>query len=258
MIHETSPKILGTVDDCHSGSSEASDHASVGPQPSDRFLGMLAHDLQAPLEAIILTATAELRRADDADRHKAAARVLRCAERMKRMAVDLLDFARARSGGRLPLRPEKVDLAGLAREAVTEVEEGLPGCDVRLEAEGDMLGEWDPARMEQVLVNLLGNAVHHGERGTPVDVRLVRQSDSVRIEVVNQGELIPESEMPRLFQPFARRESSHSRPGSVGLGLFIVSEIVTAHGGEVQAFNSPDAGTVTFSVRLPLRGAARE
>jgi signal transduction histidine kinase len=258
MIKEMSPKILGTLDDSHGGSSEESDHARVGWQPSDRSLGMLAHDLQAPLAAIILTATAELRHAGDADRHNAAARVLRCAQRMKRMTVDLLDFARERYGGRLPLHPEKVDLAGLAREAVTEVEESLPGCDVRLEAEGDMLGEWDPARMAQVLVNLLCNAVHHGEPGAPVDIRLARQQDSVRIEVVNQGKLIPESEMPRLFQPFARGESSRSRPGSVGLGLFIVSLIVTAHGGEVQAFNSPDAGTVTFSVRLPLRGAARE
>jgi signal transduction histidine kinase len=237
---------------------EASENAGGGRQSRDHFVGMLAHDLQTPLNAIILTAAAELRRTGAGPELSAAERVLRCAERMKRMTMDLLDFARARSGGGLPVRPENVDLARLAREAVTEVEESHPGCEVLLQAEGDVQGDWDPARITQVLVNLLCNAVHHGGCRAPVDIRLVRQSDSVRIDVVNQAEPIPESEMTRLFEPFARGRSSRSRPESVGLGLFIVSEIVAAHGGEVMAFNSPQAGTVTFSVRLPLHSAARE
>jgi signal transduction histidine kinase len=90
-----------------------------------------------------------------------------------------------------------------------------------------------------------------------VDVRLVRQADGVRIEVVNPSDPIPEPDMRRIFEPFARGATSRSGPDSVGLGLFIVSEIVTAHGGDVAAFNSPEGGTVTFAVRLPLRSAAR-
>jgi signal transduction histidine kinase len=262
MIRETSPRILDTADDRHSDqpahsiSSEASGHASVGCQSPDHFVAILAHDLRAPLAAIIFTAQDELRRAGDVRRRRAAARVLSCAERMKAMTADLLDLARARMGGGLPVRPDKVDLAELAGEALKEVEDSHPGSHVRLGVEGDVQGEWDPARMVQVLVNLMCNAVQHGAGGVPVDLRVVRQPESVRIEVANRGEPIPESEIPRLFEPFAR--GSRSRPESVGLGLFIVSEIVAAHGGEVRAFNSPEAGTVTFAVQLPLRSAARE
>jgi signal transduction histidine kinase len=260
MIDLRSPRTLATADDRRSPSisSEAREHPNVDWQSQDRFLAMLAHDLKTPLTAIILTTAAELRRAGDARQRASAVRVLGCAERMRRMVVDLLDFARARFVGGLPVRPETVDLAQLAGDAVREVVDSRPGTHVRLEAEGDVRGEWDPARMTQMLVNLVGNAVQHGVRGAPVDVCLVRQPDSVRIEVVNQGNLIPECEMSQLFEPFFRGPLSRSRPESVGLGLFIVSEIVVAHGGDVRAFNSTEAGTVTFAVRLPLRSPARE
>jgi signal transduction histidine kinase len=221
------------------------------------LLGMLAHDLQTPLTAILFTAD-ELRRTEDTSQRRAAERVMSCAQRMKRMTADLLDLAVARVGGGLPVRPERVDLAELAAHAVMEVEHSHPGSRVRLETDGGARGEWDPTRMTQVLVNLVGNAVQHGARGTPVDVRLKLQPDAVRVDVVNRGGPIPASELPRLFEPFARGPSSRSRQESVGLGLFIVSEIVRAHGGEVLALNSPEAGTVTVSVRLPLRSAARE
>ena len=229
----------------------------TGWQTQDRLLAMLAHDLQTPLTALILTAT-ELTRTGDTYQRRAAARVLICAERMKRMTVDLLDYGRARFRSGLPVRPERLDLAELARDAVWEVEESHPGSHVCLDAEGDVRGDWDPTRMAQLLVNLVGNAVQHGAGEAPVEVHLVRQPDSVRIEVVNRGEPIPKDEMPRLFEPFARGRSSRSRPESVGLGLFIVSVIVASHGGDVRAFNSPEAGTVTFAVRLPLRSEARE
>jgi signal transduction histidine kinase len=219
---------------------------------------MLAHDLQTPLTAIILTA-AELRRTGDAHQRRAAARMLTCAERMKCLTVDLLQFARLRSLGALPVHPEEVDLAELAVEAVREVEECHPGSQVRLCVGGDVKGEWDPGRIAQVLVNLVCNAVQHGERAAPVTIHLTRLENSVHVDVVNHGQPIPESEIPKLFEPFAHGgRSSSSGQDSAGLGLFIVAEIVSAHGGEVVAFNCREAGTVTFSVRLPLRSAARE
>jgi signal transduction histidine kinase len=239
MTHETN------------ASYAAHEPAPVRWQPPERILGMLAHDLQIPLNAIILTAAAALRRTGDARQRAEAARVLRCAERMKRMTVDLLEFARVQCGVGPGLRPEKVDLAALAGEASREVEESHPGSRVRVEIQGDVRGEWDPGRMMQVLVNLVSNAVRHGRPGAPVNVRVARQSETVRIDVVNQSEPIPESEMSRLFEPFTRGPSCRSRGHGTGLGLFIVSELVAAHGGEVRAFNS-EALTVTFSVRLPL------
>lgn len=234
-------------------------HFSNTPSDArDLFLGMLAHDLRSPLSAIILTAMSELRRTNDGDEHARWRRVLRCAERMQRMTADLLDYARARIGSGMPVFPEKVDLAQLADEAAQEVEESHPGCHVRIEVQGDVRGEWDSARIAQVLVNLLCNACQHATCRAPVQLRLARRGDSVRIDVVNRGEPIPESEMSALFEPFARERGARSRRESVGLGLFIVSEIVTAHGGEVMAFNSPEAGTVSFVVQLPLRSEARE
>lgn len=240
MIRETSPSRL------------------QGKQARDHILGMLAHELRTPLTAIILTATAELKQASDARQRDRAARILRCAERMRRMTTDLLDFACARVGHGLSLRPQWVDVARLAEEAVTEVEESHPGTHVRVEAHGDTHGEWDPARMQQVLVNLLCTAVQRGRRGAPVALTLVRHPDSLRIEVVNHCDPIPEHDIPTLFEPFADGRSARPHPESVGLGLFIVAEIVGAHGGEVMAFNSPQAGTVTFAVQLPLRSKARE
>jgi signal transduction histidine kinase len=251
-IPETSHRALGTP-------SETSEHSAVDWQSPDRFLAMLGHELQTPLTAILLTAASELMRAGGDTRRRAAAeRVLSSARRMKRITEDLLDFARARRVGGLPVHPTRVDLAELAAGAAREVEDCDPGVHVRVEALGDVRGEWDSGRMMQVLVNLMQNAVQHGECGPPVDVRLVRQPDAVQIEVVNHGEPIPESEVPGLFEPFARGPSSCCRRVSVGLGLYIVSEIVAAHGGEVAAFNSPEAGTVTFGVWLPLRSAVRE
>jgi signal transduction histidine kinase len=258
-IRSTTPRILASAGDPPSPRAhEACEHPSASWQSRDRFLAMLAHDLQTPLTAIILTAATDVMHTGDDRQRARAARVLCCAQRMKRMVADMLDFARAGFVGRLPVHPEKVDLVNLAACAVTEIEDSHPGSHVRLEAEGDLQGEWDPARMGQVLVNLVSNAVQHGEDGAPVDVRLVRQPDSVRIEVVNRGRPISESEFSALFQPFARGPASRSGRGSVGLGLFIVSQVVAAHGGEVLAFNSPEAGTVTFAVHLPLRSAARE
>jgi signal transduction histidine kinase len=228
---------------------------SAGTDARDRFIGMLAHDLQTPINAIVLTADAELRRADGPQRC-AAARVLRCAERMRRMTADLLDFARGHLGSGVPVRPERVDLAALAGEIIEEVKASRPGARVSLECHGDVIGEWDRARIGQVLSNLVSNAVRHGYLDTAVDVRLTTRDDVACIEVANLGEPIPESEMGRLFEPFERGRQSRSKPDSIGLGLFIVREIVTAHGGKVTASNSPDTGRVTFSVALPLRAQA--
>jgi signal transduction histidine kinase len=247
-----------SIDRCNASQPEPTHDATPDWCPRDRYLAILAHDLQTPLTAVILTAGGELRHAKDAHQRAAALRVLGCAERMKQMTADLLDLARTRSQGTLPVKPRTVSLADLAAEAVGEVETSRPGSRIRVEAQGDVRGEWDPPRIAQVLVNLLTNAVQHGADGAPVEVRLVRCPDSIWIDVVNQGEPIPESEMPRLFEPFARGRSARSGRGSVGLGLFIVAEIVAAHGGDVRAFNSPAAGTVTFRVRVPVRSAPRE
>jgi signal transduction histidine kinase len=225
--------------------------------PRDRFIAMLAHDLRTPLNAITLTAAAELRSAG-ANEHRGAARVLGCAERMRRMIADLLDFAQVRMGPGLPVRPERFDLRNLLGEVVREVEVSHPGACVLLEGAVKILCTWDRGRMGQALSNLVSNGVHHRQPPqTPVQVRLSRQGDDVAIAVINRSDPIPDSEIPRLFEPFERRPSSRCTRGSVGLGLFIVREIVVAHGGQVRAYNSLEQGTVTFCVTLPLHCTPR-
>jgi signal transduction histidine kinase len=217
---------------------------------------MLAHDLRTPLNAIILTASSEVRHAEG-PRRCAAARVLRCAERMQRMIADLLDFARVHLSTGIPVRPERFSLVALTVEIIEEIQESRPGARVCLDCREDVIGEWDRDRLGQVLSNLLANAVRHGCLDAAVDVRLTKRDDLAWIEVVNQGEPIPEADLPRLFEPFARGQASRSKPESIGLGLFIVREIVAAHGGRVMASNAPEAGKVTFAVALPMRAAAR-
>jgi signal transduction histidine kinase len=229
--------------------------APVEGDSRDLFIGMLAHDLRTPLNAIILTAGTEVRRAEGPQRC-AAARVLRCAERMRRMIADLLDFARVQLGTGIPVRPQRFSLAALAEEIIEEVQESRPGARVCLDCREEVIGEWDRDRLAQVLSNLVANAVGHGVLEGEIAVRLTRRDEVAWIEVVNRGEPIPECDMKRLFEPFERAQSSRSRPESIGLGLFIVREIVAAHGGRVTASNSAESGTVTFSVALPLYARA--
>jgi hypothetical protein len=122
-----------------------------------------------------------------------------------------------------------------------------------LDVEGDLSGEWDPGRLRQVLSNLIGNAIQHG--GTDSEVALTARAEGpdVLLEVRNGGAIIPPDLLPTIFDPLVRGASAGSpprRPGSIGLGLYIVREIVDAHGGAVTVQSTAAEGT-TFTARLP-------
>jgi signal transduction histidine kinase len=215
----------------------------------ERLIGMVGHDLRNPLSAITMSA-AVLRRSADGALAKPVQRIVTSAKRMERLISQLLEFAQARHGNGIPVRPRPADLARIAQAVVDELEAGHPGRRIAVEAEGDTAGEWDPDLLAEVLSNLVANAVQHGGGG-PVTLRLRETEGEITAEVHNGGPAIPADVLPHLFDPFRRgRSPEGSRSQSVGLGLFISREIVRAHRGAIDVRSSAAGGT-TVSVRLP-------
>jgi PAS domain S-box-containing protein len=222
----------------------------------ERFLGIVSHDLRNPLNAIRLSASALLR-SDDLAEHplKAVRRIATSSERMGRMISDLLDFTRGRLGGGIPIQPRSANLHTLCEQVVEELEVGHPERELRLTAEGNFEGEWDPDRLAQVLGNLGKNALAYSPPETPVDFVLRDEGDAVSVEVHNEGAPIAREWLPYVFEPFKRAtEKAHDVTPGLGLGLYIVQEVVAAHGGTVKVRSTEAEGT-TFTVRLPRRSA---
>ena len=175
-------------------------------------------------------------------------RILNSAHRMERMIADLLDLTRVRLGGTIPLTRRRADLQKLCEEAILESGAAHPEAVLQLKASGDLAGNWDADRLAQVVSNLVGNAIQHGD-GTPVTLTAEQEGDAVILAVHNAGAPIPPDVMPSIFDPLTRG-SDDGAGHSIGLGLFIVRAIVSAHGGEVGVRSSSNAGT-TFTARLP-------
>ena len=215
----------------------------------DWDIAMLAHDLQTPL-ASIAAGTLLLSRGDLDERTRTVTdRIARTVRRMSEMVTDLTDYARAGLGP-IPVVRRTVDLSRLVAEVVAECH-GLDGGErIRVEATGDVSGEWDPSRLAQAISNLVRNAITHGEG--EVRVRLQDSGEGVEVHVHNRGEPIPADRLPFIFQPF-ERGSNEGR--GLGLGLYIVRAIASAHGGRVEATSCAAEGT-TFRLCLPRRLAA--
>jgi signal transduction histidine kinase len=197
--------------------------------------------------------TAELMRESGGDPklQKSAERLYKSGTRMRQIIEELLDMSRARLSGGIPIERRSVDLLALARTAVAEAEGSHPDRKVELRCDGDMQGQWDAGRLEQVLSNLLGNALRHGAKDRPIVLRLDGEPDFVNISVHNGGHIAPEL-LPRVFEPFQTSRASRGQGDGLGLGLYIVQQIVLSHAGEVDVRSDPTEGT-TFSLRLPRR-----
>jgi len=216
----------------------------------EQLMAVVGHDLRTPLTAVTMSAGLLLRRGGLAPGQvEAVARIAQGAGRMAGLIRDLLDFSRLRQGLSLSLRAEPADLVALAREAIQEHEAAGAPRRVSLEAAGDPALHGDAARLAQVLANLVGNALQHGA-GSPVRVTVDGRADDLLLRVQNGGPPIPPALLPSIFEPF--RGGGDGAGGSVGLGLFIVREIVRAHGGRIEVRSAEAEGTC-FSVRLPRR-----
>jgi PAS domain S-box-containing protein len=225
----------------------------------DEFLSVAGHELRTPLTALQL----QLQSLDAAfARGQVAAEPARWeprvhktvghAYRLQRLVEELLDVSRITSG-RLTLEREPMDLGELAREVVDRhgAEAQRTGSSVTLEATGNTSGNWDRARLDQVLTNLLSNAIKYGA-GKPVHVGVIGPSNGggkVRVVVRDEGIGIETSAQARIFGRFERAVSDRHY-GGFGLGLWIVRELVEAHGGNVRFESEPGRGS-TFVVELP-------
>src|SRR5256714_12548877 len=226
-------------------------HSNVEFQ--QQIIGIVGHDLRNPL-ATITGSISLLRRQAGLTPSSVASldRVARSAARMARLISDLLDYARTRAPGGLPVVLARADLHTICNDAVQECRSAHPATTIVLETVGDATGSWDADRIEQALINLITNAVQYG--GTsPVRVRSIASAAHiVEIKVHNGGAVIPADVLPELFKAYRRgiRGESTGRQPGLGLGLFIVAQIAAAHGGLAFAESSAESGTA-FTIQLP-------
>ncbi len=220
----------------------------------DEFLAIASHELRTPLTPLRLQLQAtirQLRRGEigmkDVEAQLEAA--VRQTKRIATLVNDLLEVSRI-SMGRLTLHPETMDLAEAAREVLErhEPEARNVGCALSLRAES-AVGTWDKLRIDEVLANLLTNAIKYGA-GQPVEVAVERADVTARLTVRDHGIGIPREDQERIFDRFERAVSVRSY-GGMGLGLYVVRQIVVAHGGSIRVQSAPGQGS-TFTVELPI------
>lgn len=260
--HAFQPRDVGTVRELAQRIAYAVDSARLyelsreATRQRDDFLSVAAHELRTPLTTLRLQLQLldrDLARAGlagpkhPAGRHLATAH--RQARRLSALVHELLDLTRVTSG-RLELHREETDLTALTSELLETFRDDAAraGAELIADVEPEVRGQWDPGRLEQVLTNLISNAIKYG-RGQPVRVTVRATADDAFISVADRGLGIAEEDAERIFGRFERAVSSRHF-GGLGLGLFIVRRIVDAHGGEIRVSSTPGRGAV-FTVRLP-------
>ena len=217
----------------------------------EQFIAVLGHDLRNPLAAIAMGATLLRRKAHDPVAVTTAAdRIERSARRMSGLINDVLDFARGRLGSGIGVELAETTTLGQALEGVTaELREVHPERRISSDIAVDGRVRCDLERIQQLLSNLLANALSHGTPDTPVRVRAWLAGQDVVIEVHNDGEPIPADRLGKVFEPFWRRTAARE---GLGLGLYICSQIAKSHRGRLTVESADEQGT-TFVSRLPIR-----
>ncbi|HEY4181142.1 MAG TPA: hybrid sensor histidine kinase/response regulator [Kofleriaceae bacterium] len=211
----------------------------------ETFVAAVNHDLRSPLHTISVGVSLLV---DDSTEKKDVARRIEAAiDRMGGMLDQLYDLARTRVGTGIPLDPKPGDLGELVQGVVNEAELRKGKGNVQLATNGDVKGTWDLTRVTRLAANLVTNAVTHGDASSPIVVRLDGSDPASIVLAVQNGGVIPSDVLPVIFEPFRRGNASAK---GLGLGLYIVREIASAHGGNVSVISTPATGT-RFEVRLP-------
>ncbi|MFP2905130.1 ATP-binding protein [Pyxidicoccus sp. 3LFB2] len=218
-----------------------------------QLVGIVSHDLRNPLNAILVSADLLLRGgALDERTTRSMNRIRSAGQRATRMIRDLLDFTRARLGGGIPIERVPADLASVCGHVIEEVSLAWPERKLVASLPARLDAYVDADRISQVLTNLLSNALQYSPPGSEVTAAL-READGLAVlDIHNHGAPIPEDFLPRLFEPLQRATATHDRASrSIGLGLYIVKQLVRAHFGTIEVRSTAEQGT-TFTVRLPL------
>ncbi|MDC0669062.1 PAS domain-containing sensor histidine kinase [Nannocystis radixulma] len=222
----------------------------------DEFLSIASHELRTPLTAALLNVhllERSLKQLSVPPRvGEIVAKVERQQIRIANLLDGLLDVARIRVGRLELAREYDVDLAEVVRDVVDRLQPDFahPGCAVDLASAGLVRGHWDRLRLEQVVMNLLSNALKYGNRA-PIEIAVTSDGVTAKLVVRDHGIGIPRTSQARVFERFERAASSRHY-GGLGLGLYIVRQIVEAHGGTISLDSEPNVGS-TFTVELPVR-----
>jgi PAS domain S-box-containing protein len=238
---------------------KAEEDTAIANRAKDEFLATVSHELRTPLQAILGYATM-LRRDSTRDPAQALEAIIRNATAQARLIDDILDVSRIISG-KLRLSIARVDLASAVRAAVDAVRPAAEAKRITLEVRAaDDLGhlDADPDRLQQIVWNLVANAVKFTPDGGRVDVGAVRSGETATITVTDNGIGIPLAHQHAIFERFRQVDSSATRAHSgLGLGLAIVRYLAEAHGGTVSAHSGGTGSGATFTVTLPVRTHAQ-
>jgi signal transduction histidine kinase len=216
-------------------------------QSRNLLIGMLSHDMRSPLQTIQATSVYLGRLNASSDISDAARRLIRSGARMQALLDDLVDFNRTNLGLGINIVPSQVDLGELCAEELQHIRTAHPECPLELTVTGDCSGLWDPGRVQQLVGNLVENAMKYGATDEPIRVAVLGEDAEVRIEVANQGPAIDSATLLEIFEPLKRGEDKKHQPGT-GLGLYIVREIAKAHRGSAEVRSDDET---VFIVHLP-------
>lgn len=221
------------------------------------FLAILGHDVRTPLGAVSMGAQILLMdQTLPSKALKVGLRILNSSKRMDAIIRDLLDFSTTHLGYGIPIDPRTVDLLEICQHTLDEAKTFHPDRKFELVAEGNLTGVWDGQRVGQAFSNLISNAIQHSSSHSAIRISITGSPQEITYTVHNEAEVISPKVLRTLFDPIKRfairpaNERVGQRMQNLGLGLYVVKEIVTAHNGNISVTSSADGG-VTFTLRLP-------
>jgi len=219
------------------------------------FVGALARDIRDPLAAVHKSAQALLTRGKlDDEQVNRVSQIENSASRVSRVASDLIDAVGIRLNKGMPIAPAPMDLGTAVEDAAKEAQAAHSGRKILIQTSGNLKGEWDRARVGQLLSSLIDYAVLNGLNTSSIDVSAKGADEEVILSVHNDGALLPDV-VATVFDPLPRGEDENQIQGEkakLDLGLFITQGIVTAHGGKIAVTSSEEGGT-TFTAHLPRK-----
>ena len=222
----------------------------------DMFLAILGHDLRNPLATTITSASMLMSYEDISDKVRSnAARIYTTSQRMNLLITDLMDFTKSQLGIKFSVKLAPANIANICKDIIDEQKIVHSERKIVEKVKGSFDGNWDEQRIGQLFSNLLGNAIQHGDSKSPIEINLSSSQDAVKIIITNQGKPIPILKLPHIFEPLVRHaeneNTDYSHKTSLGLGLYIVKQIVLAHNGTLNVSSTEKKGT-TFEITLPF------
>ncbi len=218
------------------------------------FMGVLGHDLRNPLAAIMgMQSIFKLSKNLTEKENKILLHSVSSSKRMAELIDNLLEFTHIRLGGGLSIKKTTVDLTKQSEKIIQELQLGYPEANMLIESPGHVQGQWDPLRLDQLMTNLITNAIRYGTPGGPVKVKISAKGNKAFFEVHNEGTPIPEKIQDEIFTgKFTKSNKDSTKEESYGLGLYIVKEIVDGHKGDIKLTSTREKGTI-FKVSLPKK-----